>query len=385
MPRAAIPEHGRVSDRARPPILSRRALNRATLARQLLLERASLPALSVIEHLGGLQAQAPDAPYVGLWTRLAGFTIGELSELVAGRQAVRASLMRVTIHLVSSADYLAWWPVFQAVLERGYRASPFQRNLAGLDLALVVEAAVGLLAERPRTRAELGSLLARQWPDRDPASLAMSIGHLVPTLQVPPRGIWGQPGAPTQALGERWLGRPVATDCAPGEVIRRYLGAFGPATAGDVRSWSRLTQLSAALERLRPDLVTFRDERGRELFDLPDAPRPPEDTPAPVRYLPEYDNVLLGHEDRTRLMDPDQRTPLYPGNGGRLGSVLLDGRFAGGWRSVRTSRGARLEVELLARAGPDDRRELVEEGLRLLAFTTGDDPANEVVLSTIGA
>jgi len=371
-----------VSERARPDVLARQALNRATLARQLLLERSNLPAMAAIEHLVGLQAQAPDAPYVGLWTRLAGFATGDLGELVAGRAAVRASLMRVTIHLVGSADYLTLWPVFQPVLERGYRASPFRRNLAGLDLDLVVEAATELLADRPRTRAELGALLARRWPGRDPASLAMSIGHLLPTVQVPPRGIWGRRGAPTQALASSWLGGPVATDPRPDHVVRRYLAAFGPATAADVRNWSRLTRVGEAIERLRPELVTFRDERGRELFDLPDAPRPPTDTPAPVRYLPEYDNILLGHEDRTRMMDVGQKTPLYPGNGGRLGSVLVDGRFAGGWRVRRAREGGRLEVELAIKPSLAERNELIEEGLRLLAFIAGEAPANAVILRT---
>jgi hypothetical protein len=371
-----------VSDRTRPAVLSRQALNRATLARQLLLERSSLPALAAIEHLVGLQAQAPNAPYVGLWTRLSGFSTGDLGDLVAGRVAVRASLMRVTIHLVGSADYLALWPVFQPVLERGYRASPFQRNLVGIDLDLVVEAAAELLAERPRTRAELGTLLARRWPGRDPASLAMSIGHLLPTVQVPPRGIWGRSGAPTQALASSWLGRPVAADSRPDGVVQRYLAAFGPATVADIRNWSRLTQVGEAIERLRPELVTFRDERGRELYDLPDAPRPGPDTPAPIRYLPEYDNILLGHEDRTRLMDIGQKTPLYPGNGGRLGSILVDGRFAGGWRVRRAGEGSRLEVDLALRPSPAERNELIDEGLRLLEFIVGQAPSNEVIVRT---
>jgi hypothetical protein len=373
-----------MTNRPGPPTLGPAALNRALLARQMLLERVELPAVAMIEHLVGLQSQAPNAPYVGLWTRLRGFRTDELADLTAERQAVRGSLMRVTIHLFSRPDFLDLWPVFRPVLERGYLGSPFRRNLEGLDLAEVVGAATLLLQERPRTRAELGALLAESWPGRDPASLAMAIGHLVPTVQVPPRGIWGRSGAPTQALAESWLGGPVGHDPAPDRVVLRYLGAFGPATVADIQNWSRLTGLRAVVERLRSRLIVFRDEAGRELFDLPDAPRPPADVPAPPRYLPEYDNILLGHQDRTRVMDRSDRTPLFPGNGARLGSVLLDGRFAGGWRIERRAASAVLAVELRVQPSRPDRAALVEEGLGLLRFAVGDDSRNEVVIAQNG-
>jgi hypothetical protein len=370
-----------MTNRPGPPILGRAALNRALLARQMLLERVDWPALAMIEHLVGLQSQAPNAPYVGLWTRLSEFRPDELASLTADRQAVRGSLMRVTIHLFSRRDYLDLWPVFRPVLERGYLGSPFRRNLEGLDLAPIVDAARRLLQERPRTRAELGARLAESWPGRDPASLAMAIGHVLPTVQVPPRGIWGRSGAPTQALAESWLGDSVGHDPTADRVVLRYLGAFGPATVADIQNWSRLTGLRAVVERLRPGLVVFRDEAGRELFDLPDAPRPPAEVPAPPRYLPEYDNVLLGHQDRTRVMDRTDKTPLFPGNGGRLGSVLLDGRFAGGWRIEREAARAILAVELQVEPSRQDRTGLVEEGLALLRFATGHDPRNEVVIA----
>ncbi|MGH2512993.1 MAG: DNA glycosylase AlkZ-like family protein, partial [Candidatus Limnocylindrales bacterium] len=167
---------------AGPPVLSRRALNRALLARQALLERVETPAVAMIEHLAGMQAQAPNAPYVGLWTRLAGFDAAELAGLVETRQVVRASLMRVTIHLVSRTDFLAWWPILQPVLERGFRNSAFRRNLAGLDLEHVVAVARATREQEPRTRADLGARLADRWPGRDPLSLAIAIGHRESTV-----------------------------------------------------------------------------------------------------------------------------------------------------------------------------------------------------------
>ena len=150
--------------------------------------------------------------------------------------------------------------------------------------------------------------------------------------------MWGASGPPTWGLAEAWLGRSLGTDPAPDDLVLRYLAAFGPASISDIQNWSGLSRLRTVVDRLRGALVTFRDERGRELFDLPDAPRPDPETPAPPRFLPEYDNLLLGHRDRTRVMDVDRATPLFPGNGAVLGSVLLDGRFAGGWRIVRTRR-----------------------------------------------
>lgn len=373
-----------MADHSGPPVLSQRALNRALLARQLLLDRVEQPALAMIDRLVGMQAQAPNAPYVGLWSRLAGFETIELAGLISSRQAVRASLMRVTIHLVSANDELDLWPVLQPVLARGYQGSPFRRNLAGLEPADVAEVARPILEERPRTRAELGALLVRRWPGRDPASLAMAIGHILPTVQIPPRGIWGASGAPTLALAELWLGRLVGVDPAPDRLVRRYLAAFGPASVADIQNWSRLTGLRAVVDRLGSTLERFRDERGRELFDLPESPRPAADTPAPVRFLPEYDNILLGHQDRTRVMDREHTTPLFPGNGGRLGSVLLDGRFAGGWRIVTIRDRASLEIDVLVEPSASDRLELAEEGARLLAFAAGEREPDDVRLQVAG-
>jgi Winged helix DNA-binding domain len=349
-------------------VLSRRALSRATLERQLLLRRHRMPAADAIEHLVGMQAQAPNAPYVGLWTRLDGFRAAELAELILTRAAVRTHLMRLTIHLVTADDWVTLRPVLEPVLLRRFAGSPFRRSLAGLDLDAVAAAGRALLDERPRSRAELSRELSSRWPGYDPASLAYAVTHLLPVVQVPPRGVWGSTGAPAWTTIEAWLGRPAGSDPAPDRLVLRYLAAFGPATVRDAQAWSGLTGLRAVADRLSPGLRRFRDEHGAELLDLPDAPRPDPDTPAPPRFLPEYDNVLLSHADRGRVIPDRRNPPLPPGDGGTVGTVLVDGDLAGTWRLARAGHAATLTVEPFRRLSTADRAEVEAEGARLLAF-----------------
>jgi hypothetical protein len=363
--------------RASDEILTRRALSRATLARQLLLKRARMPALDAIERLTGMQAQAPHAPYVGLWTRLERFRADELSALISSRHVVRSPLMRATLHLVSARDCLTLHPVIQLVLERGFAGAPF--NIDGVDTEALLEAGRALLAERSRTRPELGAALAERWPDHDPSSLAHAVTYLLPVVQVPPRGLWGSRGAARWSTVEAWLGRPPHAGASREDVFLRYLAAFGPATVRDAQTWSGLTRLAEILDPLRPRLRAFRDDRGRELFDLPDAPRPDEATPAPPRFLPEYDNLLLSHDDRTRFLPDGRSVPLPPGLGARQGTLLVDGFVAATWVIRRRGPAAVLHVEAFDRL--TDREAIREEGARLLGLAAADADEHDVTFT----
>lgn len=357
-------------------MLSSRALNRALLERQLLLRRRRLPVLEALERLVGMQAQLPRAPYVGLLARLDGFHPDRLSRLVTARAAVRLALMRSTIHLVSAGDCLALRPVVQPVLDRELARSAFGRNLDGIDLEALRQAARALLEEQPLTPAALGQRLRRRWPDRDPASLAYAARNLLALVQVPPRGLWDESGATTCTTAESWLGRPFDPQASLDRLILRYLEAFGPASVADLQAWSGLTGLRAAVDGLRPRLRTFADSRKRELFDLPDGPLPDEDTPAPPRFLPDFDNALLSHADRSRILPEAHRARLMASIG--RPAVLIDGFARAFWKVERQRAAARLIVEPVERLGRGERAAVVEEGVRLLAFLAGDAAPGEV-------
>jgi hypothetical protein len=373
--RAASAPGGRGSDE----VLSRRALNRALLARQFLLCRGSLSVLEAIEHLVGMQAQAPSPPYVGLWTRIEGFRHEDLSRLIADRRAVRIALMRGTIHLVTARDCLALRPVVQPVFDRALSTNVAHRpDMKGLDLDAVEAAARPLLAAAPRTTKEIGALLQQWWPDRSPDTLAFAVRGRLPLVHVPPRGLWGAVGPIACTTADVWLGRPLQTDSAPDEMVLRYLAAFGPASVNDVQTWSGLTRLREVVERSRPGLVTFRDERGVELFDLPDAPRPDPETPAPPRFLPEFDNLTLSHAGRTRVIADAHRKRIAARNGMVPGMVLVDGFVGGTWKILQQRSIATLLIEPFEPLSDQDRAALAEEGVRLLAFATPEAASHEV-------
>jgi hypothetical protein len=314
--------------------LTQEQLNRAALARQLLIERSAGSPVEAVEHLDGMQAQVPMDPYTGLWSRLSDFRPQELGAAIEQRLAVRMPLMRSTVHLVSSQDALWLWPLVRPVLARSLKSTQFGRDVAGIPMDRLLEAATAAMEEEPRTNRELRALLGPLWPDRPPTSLVYAVHYLLPLVQVPPRGVWGQTGQPRWTTLQAWLGRNV--DAAPSiaKLVLRYLKAFGPAGVMDVQAWSGLTRLAEVLDWLRPQLRTFRNEAGRELFDLPDAPRPPADLPAPVRFLPEYDNLLLGHADRTRFLRGDQAVPS-PEQSPFFFAVLVDGVCSATWRLRR--------------------------------------------------
>jgi Winged helix DNA-binding domain len=349
-------------------VLTTRELNRSLLARQLLLERVSLPAIEVVERLVGMQAQEPMDPYVGLWSRIDGFRPDELSGLIEERKAVRVvALMRTTIHLVSARDALTIRALVDPVARRAWGHSPFPKSIADADVDEVVAAGVAILAERPHVPTELGRRLRERWPDADAQSLGYAVRFLVPLVQPPPRGLWGRKGPAAVQTLETWLGRPLAASPSLDELILRYLAAFGPATAADVATWSWLTGIREVLDRLRLRLVTYRDERGRELFDVPDAPFPDPETPAPVRFLPEYDNIVLSHDDRTRVIDRKLTEPIW-----LRGSILVDGFVRGTWRHDQKGRESTLRIGLFDSLTPSDRADVEAEGERLRTFLAPD-------------
>ncbi|MYX00087.1 MULTISPECIES: winged helix DNA-binding domain-containing protein [unclassified Streptomyces] len=350
-------------------VLSTRALNRATLDRQLLLRRSPMSAKKAVTHLVGLQAQNTKPPYFQLYARLADFDPEELSALMEAREVVRTVSLRSTLHTHTADDAVTLVPLVRAPRDRELKS--FRRGLEGVDLDRLAAATEKLVEERPRPLGELRGELLTHWPDADPLALSVAARCVLPLVQVTPRGLWGRSGQVALTTVEQWLGRSAGS--APAltldDTVLRYLGAFGPASVMDFQSWAGLTRTKEVFERLRPGLLTFRDERGVELFDLPDAPRPDPDTPAPPRFLPEFDNVLLGHADRTRVI-PE----VNKGRNGKgkqtYGSVLVDGFLDALWRVDREGQTAVLTVQTLRNPTRAQRAEITEEAGRMLTVMT---------------
>lgn len=366
--RAAMAEKMKTSAPA-PAVLSPRALGRATLERQLLLRRAEMTAEEAIRHLVGLQAQNPRPPYFQLLARLEGFDPAELAALMESREVVRIVTLRSTIHTHTADDALTLRPLVQEARDRELRI--FRNRLVGVDLDRLRYISREYVEEAPRTPKEIRERLLTVWPDADPQALSTAARCVLPLVQVTPRGVWGRSGRVALTTVEHWLARPAEPVPAPDATVLRYLGAFGPASVRDMQSWAGLTRLAEVFDRLRPRLATFRDENGVELFDLPDAPRPAEDTPAPPRFLPEFDNVLLGHADRTRIVPPRFKGRNGVGNQS-YGSVLFDGFLAALWQ-LDTGRGgapATVTVQELRPLGAAGRDAVTEEAVALLSVMT---------------
>jgi hypothetical protein len=334
--------------------------------------------LAAVEHLVGIQSQAPRAAYVGLWTRISPFRPEALERLLLDREVVRIALMRSTIHLVAAADCLPLRELVRTAIERPSRHSA-ARRAAGVDDAELESSGRELVEAAPRTFRELGAELQERWPECDADALAMGVRELVPLVQVPPRGLWSRGGAPAHMAAQTWLDGVRPAPLTMDALIRRYLAAYGPASVLDAQTFTGVTGLRAVFERLRPELATFRDEAGGELFDLPDAPRPTGRTHAPVRFLPEFDNILLSHARRERILPAATMSLLSLGNG--LKPAFLAGGFvAGTWRLRTSGRAASLEVEPFERLPVAARRELEHEGRRLLAFAARGVERAELVV-----
>lgn len=347
------------------PPLSLRDLNRTFLHRQFLLERTGRSPYEVIAHLVAMQGQEPNWPYVGLWSRIEGFRREDLEALLRERRIVRSTMVRRTMHLAAADDFRWLRPTARGVVRSALTSAYFAREIEGLDPDEVGAAGRALLAAGPLTRKELGLRLAERFPGRLPARLADTVEVVEPLVHTPEVGAWGGWGN-RSGIGVTLPDAPMAGP-DPDRMVRRYLAAFGPATVMDAQAWSGVTRLRTVFDRLRPHLRVLEDERGRELFDLPDAPLLDGDAPAPVRFLPAFDNALLGHRDRTRIIRDEHRGRFARVASGGVPMFLVDGFVRGVW-SVR---GTTLAVTPLDPLPGGDAAAVRAEAERLLPFLGG--------------
>ncbi|MGH3148103.1 MAG: winged helix DNA-binding domain-containing protein [Rubrobacter sp.] len=348
-------------------VLTLRELNRATLARQMLLVREDTSALQAVERVLGLQAQVTSPPYVGLWARLENFKREELTRLMLERRVVRATLMRATLQLMSADDYLLLRPALQPALTRSMRSIAGKR-LDGVDIDRLVGAAKVFFGEEPRTFADLRPLLSDLEPERDGSALAYAVRTQLPLVQVPSGGVWGYSGKAPFVTPERWLGGPPTGSEDPRSLVLRYLAAFGPATVRDVQTWSGRTRLEQSVEEIKPELRVFGDENGNELLDLPDAPLPEGEVPVPPRFVPDYDNLVLSHVDRRRVISEEHRKKVFLSAARVRATFLIDGFVRGAWKVEKSRKTATLLIEPFEPLSRVDRDTLGDEGERLVRF-----------------
>lgn len=360
-----------------------RALGRATLARQMLLARERVPALRAIERLTALQAQMPRTAFVALWTRLKAFRSEQLARLLANHSVVRATTMRGTLHVLSARDYADMRAALQPSLTRGMQAI-LRDRAKGLDVGAVTAAARGFFGAAPRTFTEVRDFLIERFPDGDERAMGYAVRLHLPLVQVPTGDLWSFPATADFALAESWLGAPLPTGGGPQAIVLRYLAALGPATTADVQSWTGIKDARGVVEGLRSKLRVIKAGRGGELFNLPDAPRPPEDTPAPVRLLPEFDNVLLGHANRKRFVADEHRARIYLPGLRVAATFLVDGRVAGTWTVQRAKSAAVVLLEPFAAIPETASTALHEEAAALLRFVEPEATSFDVRIAKAG-
>ena len=356
-------------------VLSGRAVNRATLARQVLLERERVPAVDVVGRLVGMQGQEPKHPYLGLWSRIEGFGEAELDQAVADRDVVRATMFRGTLHLLTSADYLRFRTTVSPVLEAGLKVLGDRGE--GLEPEKVVAAAEKLLAKEPLTFTEVRDALQQQFPDVNERALGYCTRMLVPLVMYPADVRWSWTANSRFTPAEDWIGKKLRVKPDPGELVTRYLAAFGPATPADFQTWSGLQKAKPLFDKL--ELETFTDETGKALYDVPDAPRPDPDTPAPVRFLPEFDNILLSHAKRERIIADEHKPAVYTKNLRVKATYTVDGVVAGLWTAEKKRGVATLTLTPFGRLLKKTRTELEREGTALLRFLEPEAKSYEVV------
>jgi hypothetical protein len=363
--------------------LTRRALNRATLARQMLLRREPVKPATALERLAGLQAQAARPPFVGLWSRVDGFRREDLVRAIERQQVVRGTLMRGTLHLFTRADYLRFRHTLQPMLTAGLR-SILRGRMEALDVAGAIAEARAWFDQAPRTFEALRAHLEDRFPGADVRGLAYAVRMELPLLQVPAPGErWAYGARADFAVAETFLGASLELGEASKALVLRYLEAFGPASAADAQTWCGLG-LGAVFGQLRPKLRAFQDERGRELFDLPHAPRPDADEDAPVRFLPEWDNLLLAHADRSRMIADAHRPAITTVNLRLPGTFLVDGFVAGTWVVARKKKAVALELRPFSSLQRNVRTALEQEGEALLRLMEPDATTFAVIVAVRG-
>ena len=351
----------------------------------MLLERSAAPVDATVARLLGMQAQIPRPPYVGLWTRLAAFEREMLSTALHERRVVRATAWRGTLHLLTADDLLTFRGALQPMLSRGMQ-SILRNRVETFDMEKLLATARAFFAAKPATFDAARAHLAARHPVADERAMGYAVRTHLPLVQVPDDSAWGFPAAADFALADEWLGRAIPTGAKDlSELVRRYLAAFGPASVKDAQNWSGMGGLRATFDELRGELVTFRDARGRELFDLPDAPRPDEATPAPVRFLPEYDNLVLGHDDRSRIVADAYRPRLVTKNLQVPATFLIDGFVAGIWKVERKRNSATLALSPFGKLRKNDLRALEREGAALLSFAEPDATTHAVAVAPLVA
>jgi hypothetical protein len=364
-------------------VLSRRALNRATLARQLLLERARTSVADAAERLLALQAQQPGSPFLALWNRLADFSADDLRTALDKREVVRATYIRATLHLLSARDYLAFRALVEPSLVAAAAATTKRIPGPEIDQERLVAVARGVLGAGPLTFAAIREGMRREFPDVDDRALGYCVRMDLPLVMVPTADRWSFPASSEVTMAESWLGAEPAAESSAGDFVRRYLAAYGPAGPADLREFSWL-KTADAFERLAPELREFTTEDGQVVYDLPDAPRPDPDAPAPARLLPEFDSLILAHKDRSRIVATEHRPRLITRNLRVPASFLWDGFVAGTWSTTRRRTAATLTLTPFERLPAEAVRELSAEAVRVLRFTDPAVARHDVVVAPVG-
>ncbi len=357
-----------------PTTLTRRAINRATLARQMLLARQKTTALDAIDRLLAMQAQWPRPPFIGLWSRLDGFAREDLVRLLTNRQVVRATFVRATIHLVTARTYLALRPTLQPMLSGSMQAI-LKERLDGIDLDALIARARKHFAKTPCTFDHLRDHFLDADPKADERAMGYAVRMHLPLVQVPvPAGErWAYPSQACFTPAENWLDKPINVTASPkeDELVLRYLAAYGPASAADIQAWTGVKIARASMDALRPRLVTFRDESKKELFDLPDAPRPDESTPAPIRFVPEYDSMIVARADERFVARP-HRPHVFLSALRIAATLLVDGFVTGTWTLEAKKKVSAVIVKPFAALPARTRKDVAAEGERLARFVDPD-------------